>query len=229
MPEGEVVFWNDTGGYGFIETPATDDDVFVHADDAGIDLAEGDRVAFDVVESPKGPRAESVRRPGGTGRVEGTVDFWNDTGGYGFIETPATDEDVFVHGDDVSLDLAEGDRLSFEVVRAEKGPRAEAVRPADGDDGGLLSGLLGGGSGADDDAGTTAPDDTDVYEGGGSDTEVYEGGSDTEVYDGSAPDASVDGTGGTEGGPAYCFACGADLDPYPDPGFCPDCGTDLDP
>ncbi len=29
--------------------------------------------------------------------AEGTVDFFNDTGGYGFIETEDADEDVFFH------------------------------------------------------------------------------------------------------------------------------------
>ena len=33
--------------------------------------------------------------------AKGTVDFFNDTGGYGFIETEDADEDVFFHMEDV--------------------------------------------------------------------------------------------------------------------------------
>lgn len=125
---------------------------------------------------------------------EGEVVFWNDTGGYGFIETPATDEDVFVHAEDIGVDVAEGDRLRFDVVDAKHGPRAEAPR--------LLQGASGG---------SEPGGDTEVYDDPGGDTQVY-------------GDAS-----GEDDGLAYCFACGADLGPYPDPAFCPECGTDLDP
>jgi CspA family cold shock protein len=39
----------------------------------------------------------------------GTVDFFNDTGGYGFIKTEDSDEDVFFHMEDVGgPDLEEG-------------------------------------------------------------------------------------------------------------------------
>jgi len=57
---------------------------------------------------------------------QGVIDFWNDTGGYGFIETPASDEDVFFHMEDVGgPDLEEGQEVEFDVVQADKGPRAE--------------------------------------------------------------------------------------------------------
>jgi CspA family cold shock protein len=58
--------------------------------------------------------------------AEGTVDFFNDTGGYGFIETEDADEDVFFHMEDVGgPDLEEGQDVEFEIVEAQKGPRAE--------------------------------------------------------------------------------------------------------
>ncbi|QGN06719.1 cold-shock protein [Halorhabdus sp. CBA1104] len=57
--------------------------------------------------------------------AEGTVDFFNDTGGYGFIETDAADDDVFFHMEDVGgPDLEEGQEVEFEIEEAEKGPRA---------------------------------------------------------------------------------------------------------
>jgi CspA family cold shock protein len=56
----------------------------------------------------------------------GTVDFFNDTGGYGFIETDESDEDVFFHMEDVGgPDLEEGQEVEFEIAQTDKGPRAE--------------------------------------------------------------------------------------------------------
>jgi len=53
------------------------------------------------------------------------VDFFNDTGGYGFIETDDADEDVFFHMEDVGgPDLEEGQEVEFEIEEADKGPRA---------------------------------------------------------------------------------------------------------
>ena len=59
----------------------------------------------------------------------GTVDFFNDTGGYGFITTEDSDEDVFFHMDDVEgPDLEEGEEVEFDIEQADKGPRASNVR-----------------------------------------------------------------------------------------------------
>jgi CspA family cold shock protein len=58
--------------------------------------------------------------------AKGVVDFFNDTGGYGFIETDEADEDVFFHMEDVGgPDLEEGQEVEFEIEEAEKGPRAK--------------------------------------------------------------------------------------------------------
>ena len=58
----------------------------------------------------------------------GTVDFFNDTGGYGFIDTDDADEDVFFHMEDVGgPDLEEGQEVEFDIEQAEKGPRATNV------------------------------------------------------------------------------------------------------
>ena len=63
MATGQVDFFNDTGGYGFIETDEADDDVFVHMDDVeGPDLEEGEELEFEIVETDKGPRAQNPRR-----------------------------------------------------------------------------------------------------------------------------------------------------------------------
>ncbi len=60
--------------------------------------------------------------------AKGTVDFFNETGGYGFIETDDEDEDVFFHMEDVGgPDLEEGQEVEFDIEQADKGPRATNV------------------------------------------------------------------------------------------------------
>jgi CspA family cold shock protein len=57
--------------------------------------------------------------------ANGKVDFFNDTGGYGFISTDDADDDVFFHMEDVGgPDLEEGQDVDFEIEDSPKGPRA---------------------------------------------------------------------------------------------------------
>ncbi len=59
--------------------------------------------------------------------TEGTVGFFHDRKGYGFIERNDDDdsEDVFFHMEDIEgPDLEEGQEVRFEVEEADKGPRA---------------------------------------------------------------------------------------------------------
>ena len=61
--------------------------------------------------------------------ASGTVAFFHDRKGYGFIETEEADEDVFFHMDDVEgPDLEEGQEVEFDIEQADKGPRAANVR-----------------------------------------------------------------------------------------------------
>ena len=63
MATGKVDFFNDTGGYGFIETEDSDEDVFFHMEDVGgPDLEEGQEVEFEIVQADKGPRAKNLKR-----------------------------------------------------------------------------------------------------------------------------------------------------------------------
>ena len=59
---------------------------------------------------------------------EGTVKWFDDKKGYGFIEQEGSGEDVFVHYSAVMMNgfktLDEGDRVRFEVSQGDKGLRA---------------------------------------------------------------------------------------------------------
>lgn len=61
----------------------------------------------------------------------GTVKWFNDQKGFGFITPEDGADDVFVHQSAIQSEgfrsLSEGDRVEFEVVQGQKGPAAENV------------------------------------------------------------------------------------------------------
>ena len=63
--------------------------------------------------------------------AQGTVKFFNNEKGYGFI-TREQGEDVFVHFSNIAGDgfktLNEGERVEFDVTRGQKGDEAQNVR-----------------------------------------------------------------------------------------------------
>ena len=82
------------------------------------------------------PRAGGLRTwqcGGGTAVAEGTVKWFNDKKGYGFI-SQESGNDIFVHYSAIQGDgfrsLKEGDRVRFEVVQGPKGMQAANVAKA---------------------------------------------------------------------------------------------------
>jgi cold shock protein len=64
-------------------------------------------------------------------RTTGTVKWFNDAKGFGFITPENGTKDCFVHhsaiGGSGFKTLAEGERVEFEIVQGQKGPAAENV------------------------------------------------------------------------------------------------------
>jgi len=64
-------------------------------------------------------------------RSTGSVKWFNEAKGFGFITPEDKSKDCFVHHSGIKGDgfksLAEGDRVEFDVVQGAKGPAAENV------------------------------------------------------------------------------------------------------
>ncbi|HUR14252.1 MAG TPA: cold shock domain-containing protein [Mycobacteriales bacterium] len=148
-------WYDEAKGFGFVTPDVGGEDVFVHvrALVEGLTwLAEGDRVAYEVVSADKGPQARDLHlvrsaapegaaaaaAPAGPGRVkpggparagEGVVARYDADRGFGFITPDAGGPDLFVHLSVVKGDepLQKGERVRFGVRQSDRGPQADRV------------------------------------------------------------------------------------------------------
>ncbi len=147
VKEGELVWYNERKGYGFVKIDDTE--VFLHRstlDRFGlVRLLKGDRVTVSLtvnehgeviqdllrVDRPVNPAPPAASEPA-DGEMRAVVKFFNDIRGYGFVTAEDIAEDVFVHSrvlNDCGFhSLTQGQKLLIKVDDAGKGPQVQAVR-----------------------------------------------------------------------------------------------------
>ena len=147
VKEGELVWYNERKGYGFVKI--NDTEVFLHRstlDRFGlVRLLKGDRVTVSLtvnehgeviqdllrVDRPVNPAPPAASEPA-DGEMRAVVKFFNDIRGYGFVTAEDIAEDVFVHSrvlNDCGFhSLIQGQKLLIKVDDAGKGPQVQAVR-----------------------------------------------------------------------------------------------------
>jgi CspA family cold shock protein len=131
-------------------------------------------------------------------RTTGTVKWFNNDKGFGFITPEDGSKDLFVHHSAIQgtgyKSLDEGERVEFDVVQGQKGPAAENVTrlgggtPGGGGGGGSRGGYGGGGGGR------------GGYGGGGGGGGYGGGGGGRGGYGGGGGDRGGRGGGGGYGG-----------------------------
>ena len=147
VSEGELVWYNERNGYGFVRIGDTE--VFLHRstlDRFGlVRLLTGDEVTVSLtvnehgeviqdllrVDRPINPAPPAASEPE-DGELRAVVKFFNDIRGYGFVTAEDIAEDVFVHSrvlNDCGVhSLMQGQKLLIKVDDAGKGPQVQAVR-----------------------------------------------------------------------------------------------------
>ena len=137
---GTIKWYEPAKGYGFASPDGSASEVFVHSSAivTGGVVTAGQRVAFLIGEGERGPQAEHVvplavaaGEPAGEDGADGTVTWYDEGKGFGFISHDGGGPDVFVQvralADGLTW-LTEGDRVTYEVVQGEKGPQARDLQ-----------------------------------------------------------------------------------------------------
>ena len=106
------------------------DDMIAYVDENGvitsepIDPASKTEVKLEdiAVSVPKGSEEEvdPIRK--------GTVTFFNDSKGFGFIKDLETKQDVFVHANNIIGEIKEGNLVTYGVEMGQRGPNAVRVQ-----------------------------------------------------------------------------------------------------
>ena len=61
----------------------------------------------------------------------GTVKFFNESKGFGFIKEDGTNQEIFVHVSGLIDNIREGDKVTFNTARGKKGMNAVDVKVAE--------------------------------------------------------------------------------------------------
>jgi len=97
-------------------------------------------VEYTLVQTEKGPLADKVELIGeppkaeSEGRCTGTVEWFNDEKGYGFIVGDDDGEEIFVHFKEIVIKkagfrtLESGQKVEYDLVQSENGARAFNVK-----------------------------------------------------------------------------------------------------
>src|SRR3712207_9470675 len=85
-----------------------------------------------VASAPSAFRSAHI--PGGKPKATGTVKWFNDDKGFGFIQPDDQGKDLFVHHTGIAgsgfKSLTEGQKVSYDAEQGPKGPAATNVEPA---------------------------------------------------------------------------------------------------
>lgn len=81
---------------------------------------KAENIVVGVPKRDEVPEPDPIRK--------GTVTFFNDSKGYGFIKDSETQESVFVHANNLLEEITDGNAVTFEVVMGPKGPAATQVK-----------------------------------------------------------------------------------------------------
>jgi len=60
--------------------------------------------------------------------IKGTVKFYNDSKGFGFIKDDDSQKDYYVHSSGLKENIKENDKVSFELEQGKKGLNAVNVK-----------------------------------------------------------------------------------------------------
>lgn len=113
------------------ESSSSFDDMIAYVDEHGNitdtppDPSEREEIKAEDIEisPPKRDPADDL-----SAERKGTVSFFNDSKGFGFIKDDQLKEDVFVHVSNCAEEIHEGNKVTFETEKGPKGPVAINVK-----------------------------------------------------------------------------------------------------